>query len=114
MYYSWNDPKKIETELQKVKDEKIALIIGEFGYNYNKGENNLKCVVDHTMILRKCHELGIGYIPWSWTGNDELNTWLNLVEMDDWKTLTWWGKELFESEYGISKTAEKASVFHAD
>jgi len=114
MYYSWNDAKKIETELQKVHDEKIPLIIGEFGYNYNKGENNLKCAVDHTAILRKCHELGTGYIPWSWTGNNEANEWLDLAEYEDWKTLTWWGKEIFESDNGITGTAKKASVFHSE
>ena len=31
-----------------------------------------------------------------------------------WKTLTWWGKEIFESENGISKTSKKASVFIRD
>jgi mannan endo-1,4-beta-mannosidase len=114
MYYSWNDAKKIETELQKVHAEKIPLIIGEFGYNYNEGKNNLKCVVDHTAILRKCQELGIGYIPWSWTGNNEANKWLDLAEYEDWKTLTWWGKEIFESENGITRTAKKATVFHSE
>lgn len=111
MYYSWNDAKKIKTELQKVSDNKLAFIVGEFGYNYNNGENNLKCTVDHKTILSKCNELGIGYISWSWTGNNEINTWLDLANNEDWETLSWWGKEIFESENGISKTAEKASIF---
>jgi mannan endo-1,4-beta-mannosidase len=109
MYYFWNDPKTIETNLQKVIEKSIPLIVGEFGYNFQNGENNLKCQVDHKTVLRKCNELGIGYIPWSWMGNDEKNAWLDLSA--DWQNLTWWGKEVFEGENGITKTAKQASVF---
>jgi mannan endo-1,4-beta-mannosidase len=109
MYYFWNDPEKINAELQKAHDLSIPLIVGEFGYNYNGGNNNLKCMVDHKVVMQVCNELGIGYIPWSWTGNDEKNAWLDLS--NDWKNLTWWGKEVFEGENGIIKTAKKASVF---
>lgn len=111
MYFSWNDPKKIESELKRAHENKIPLIVGEFGYSYNDGKNNLKTVVDHTVILQTCSELNMGYLPWSWTGNSGGNEWLDLAETDDWKTLTWWGKEVFEAENGISKTAKKASVF---
>ncbi|MGD2035474.1 MAG: cellulase family glycosylhydrolase [Bacteroidales bacterium] len=114
MYFSWNDPEKIKTGLEKACHEKIPLVIGEFGYNYNNGENNLGCRVDHKTILKECHEHGSGYLAWSWTGNNKENAWLNLAEHSDWKTLTRWGKEIFESEYGILKTAKKASVFIKD
>jgi mannan endo-1,4-beta-mannosidase len=113
MYGSWNDSQKIDHELQKAYDDSIPLIVGEFGYNFDKGNNNLHCMVDHTVILRKCNELQYGYIPWSWTGNNKENAWLNLAEKRDWKTLTWWGRQVFEGEYGIKKTAKRASVFSA-
>jgi mannan endo-1,4-beta-mannosidase len=108
MYGFWNDSQKIETELQKAHDLLLPLIIGEFGYDLNKGNNNLNCKVDHKLILRKCNELGYGYLPWSWAGNDENNAWL---DMSDWDKLTWWGKELFEGPNGITATAKKSSVF---
>jgi mannan endo-1,4-beta-mannosidase len=111
MYGFWNEPAKIDSSLQKAHDLAIPLIVGEFGYNYKEGDNNLQCKVDHLMILRKCNELGIGYLPWSWTGNDEKNAWLNITNPDDWSTLSWWGKEVMESEYGIQKTARRASIF---
>jgi mannan endo-1,4-beta-mannosidase len=107
-YYFWNDPVTIDTFLQKAYDASIPLIIGEFGYNYNNGKNNLKCTVDHKAVLRKCQKLGYGYLAWSWAGNDSTNRWL---DMSDWKNLTWWGKEIFEGENGITSTAKKASVF---
>ena len=111
MYYSWNDPKKIEKELQKAHDLSIPLLVGEFGYNFDKGFNNLKCMVDHTVILRKCNELQIGYIPWMWTGNNKDNAWLDMAEFRGKGELTWWGRQIIESEYGIRKTAGRATVF---
>jgi mannan endo-1,4-beta-mannosidase len=113
MYGSWNDPQKIDHELQKAFDASLPLIVGEFGYDYNKGDNNLGCRVDHTAILRKCNELNYGFLPWSWTGNNEENAWLDLAEKRNWKTLTWWGQQVFESENGITKTARRATVFEA-
>jgi mannan endo-1,4-beta-mannosidase len=111
MYGSWNDPMKIENELQRAHDDSIPLIVGEFGYNFDKGNNNLHCMVDHTAILRTCNTLNYGYLAWSWTGNNKENAWLNLAEKRNWKTLTWWGRQVFEGENGIQKTAKRASVF---
>lgn len=111
MYGSWNDPEKIKTELRKAYDAELPLIVGEFGYNYNNGENNLKCTVNERMILETCHELQYGYMPWSWSGNNEENAWLDLTDSKDWKTLTEWGKSVFEGEQGIKATGKKASVF---
>jgi len=111
MYYSWNDPAKIGSELKKTHDLSIPLVVGEFGYNFDKGHNNLKCTVDHTEILKKCDELQIGYLPWMWTGNNKENAWLDLSEFREQNELTWWGRQVFETEHGIRKTAKKASVF---
>ncbi len=114
MYHSWNDAEKINKELQKTHDLSIPLIVGEFGYDFDKGFNNLKCRVDHTVILRKCHELQIGYMPWMWTGNNKENAWLDMAEFRGKNELTWWGRQIFETEYGIRRNALKASVFDTD
>lgn len=111
MYGLWNNPKKIGEKLQQAYMLKLPLIVGEFGYNYRKGKNNLGCKVNHRLIIETCNKLGYGFMPWSWTGNNEENQWLDMVSPADWKTLTWWGKEVIEGEGGIEKTAKKASVF---
>jgi len=111
MYGSWNEAEKIKSHLTEATDKKLPLIVGEFGYNYNKGNNNLTCRVNHQQILKTCDELQLGYLAWSWTGNNTENKWLDLVSYDDWQTLTWWGKEVFDSPYGIKKTSVIASVF---
>lgn len=111
MYGSWNDESKIKADLQKSSELSLPLIIGEFGYNYNNGDNNLTCKVNHNQILKTCFELNIGYLAWSWTGNNAENKWLDLTEYSDWKTLTDWGSKVVLSEYGIKKTAKKTSIF---
>lgn len=111
MYGSWNKPSKIRNDLQKCHELKLPVIVGEFGYNFSKGRNNLGCKVDHTQILASCNELGYGYMPWSWTGNNEENRWLDLVDPGDWKTLTRWGEQVISAEGGIASTALRASVF---
>lgn len=111
MYGSWNDEEMIKAKLQKAFDKQIPLIVGEFGYNFQDGQNNLGCMVNHLAILDMCSQLEYGILPWSWTGNSGGNEWLDLVKIEDWKSLTWWGKEVFEGEKGIKNNARKATVF---
>ncbi|MGQ1945719.1 cellulase family glycosylhydrolase [Geofilum sp. OHC36d9] len=112
MYGSWNDEEKIRHALQDAVNQSLPIVVGEFGYHYNEGNNNLNCKVNHEQILEVCAELNIGFLAWSWSGNNEVNQWLDLVTNDDWKTLTDWGKAIFNSPLGIKETARKASVFN--
>lgn len=111
MYGSWNSPEKIEKDLKSAKEKKLPLIVGEFGYNYKDGDNNLGCKADHKTILSTCAALGYGYMPWSWTGNNRENQWLDIVDPSDWKTLTWWGNEVVNGKYGITASARRCRVF---
>ena len=47
MYGGWNKTEKIGIELQKAYDLSLPLVVGEFGYNFDNGKNNLNCKVDH-------------------------------------------------------------------
>lgn len=111
MYGRWNKPERIREQLNLCHQKELPLIVGEFGYNSDNGKNNLHCKADHTVILETCNKLGYGFMPWSWTGNNKENKWLDLVESSDWKTLTWWGQQVISGKGGITETAKKASVF---
>lgn len=111
MYGSWNKSDQIREQLSLCHERELPIIVGEFGYNHHKGINNLMCKVDHKMILEVCNELEYGFMPWSWTGNNRENRWLDLVDPDDWKTFTWWGQQVISGKGGITETAQKASVF---
>lgn len=111
MYGSWNDQDAITDKLNAAKKKNLPLIVGEFGYNYDNGHNNLHCKADHQHILTMCNHLGYGFIPWSWTGNNHENAWLDMVDSKDWNTPTWWGSEVIEGAFGIRQTARTARVF---
>lgn len=113
MYGSWNDPERIASKLKEARKLRLPLIVGEFGYNYADGNNNLGCKADHRVILQTCDKLKYGYMPWSWTGNNSENAWLDIVDSKDWKTPTEWGRMVIGGEYGITATARKARVFQA-
>ncbi|MBQ8463460.1 MAG: cellulase family glycosylhydrolase [Prevotella sp.] len=111
MYGSWNNAQDIIDKLTTAKEKGLPMIVGEFGYNSNDGQNNLKCKTDHRTIMTTCKQLGYGFIPWSWTGNNKENAWLDIVDSRDWKNPTWWGREVIDGECGIRKTAITAKVF---
>lgn len=113
MYGSWNDPDRIVLKLREARKQKLPLIVGEFGYNYAEGDNNLGCKADHRVIMKTCNKLKYGYIPWSWTGNNSENSWLDIVDSRDWRTPTEWGSEVIGGEYGITATSRKARAFQA-
>ena len=53
---------------------------------------------------------GIGYIAWSWTGNNADTAQLDLAA--DWEgPLTPWGESVLLGENGITETSVKASIF---
>ena len=112
IYGNWNDNAKIDRELKYFVDHKLALVVGEFGYNSNNGKNNLSCKVDAAHLIMKCQEYGIGYMPWSWTGNNKENQWLDMVSITDWKTLSQWGELVINGENGIKKTSKTCSIFN--
>jgi mannan endo-1,4-beta-mannosidase len=111
MYGSWNSTDKISRELSYCVQNKIPLMVGEFGYHYNNGENNLGCKADADFIMMTCNELGIGYMPWSWTGNNADNKWLDMVYFSNPTKLTEWGRLVLKGKHGIKKTAKRCSLF---
>ncbi len=109
MYMAWNDEQKIIDELQYMVDNQIPIIVGEFGYDCNEGKNNLECRVNDSVVVSTCNRLGIGFMPWSWSGNNEANAWLDIVEK--WGDFTTWGDRVVNGAGGIRQTAKPCSVF---
>jgi mannan endo-1,4-beta-mannosidase len=103
MYGSWNDKNKITTFLNNCKNKAIPVMVGEFGYNYNNGSNNLSCKVDAAHVMSTCKNLGIGYIAWSWCGNNAENAWLDMTS--NWGNLTTWGNLIKSFDGSFDPTA---------
>lgn len=57
-------------------------------------------------------EKNIGYLAWSWKGNSDDVSYLDISR--DWAGVDLtaeWGKPLVEGEYGIKKTSKTCSVY---
>jgi mannan endo-1,4-beta-mannosidase len=71
----------------------------------------LGCMLDAKFLMAICHKLEIGYMPWSWTGNNADNQWLDMVYYNKPQKLTKWGRLVLKSKYGIKRTSKTSSVF---
>jgi mannan endo-1,4-beta-mannosidase len=109
MYGTFNNSNDVYNTMYNYKNSNLALLIGEFGYNYDNGNNNLGCKVDALALMQWAQQFGIGYVAWSTAGNDGPNAWLDL--MTNWSGTTAWGNTVWYSQNGIANTAHRASVF---
>jgi mannan endo-1,4-beta-mannosidase len=112
MYGAFNNASDIGSVIKAARDKNLPLLIGEFGYNYNNGNNNLGCRIDADEVMKQCNMYQTGYCAWSWSGNNDQNKWLDMSS--DWSagSLTSWGKKVIDGRYGIRNTAQRASVFN--
>ncbi len=112
MYGSWNNAADINTAMASFKSKNLPMLVGEFGWNYNNGGNNLGCKVDHRLLMQYANTYGYGTIAWSLKGNDSANAWLDLTS--DWSTpISPWGSDVFNYTYGITARAQVASIFNS-
>lgn len=98
--------KVIKNTIDKALEENLCLLIGEFGCNHTDGK------VDYETIMQYSTEKNVGYLAWSWKGNGDDVSYLDISR--DWAGVDLtndWGKPLVEGEYGIKKTSEICSVY---
>jgi len=104
MYDLFTDPARVDLVLEQAVSAKIPYIVGEYGISLNGKD------VAWAEIQAKCQALGLGYLAWSWMGNDVDTAQLDLAE--GWEgPLTAWGEDVMNDPNGITKTAKRASIF---
>ena len=105
MYQIFNKPEVVKNYIRSFVDRKLPLVIGEFGADH-QGED-----VDEDSIFHYAEHYGIGYLGWSWSGNADCCTSLDIVLDFDPKKLSPWGERLIHGKNGIKETSRKASIF---
>jgi mannan endo-1,4-beta-mannosidase len=104
MYEQYATPAAVDAALNQANSASIPLIVGEFGPQFNGA------AVAWKEILDRCQSLGIGYLAWSWMGNDAMNAQLDMASA--WEgPLTTWGQNVLLGTNGIRQTAKRASIF---
>lgn len=110
MYGSWNNSADINNAMASFKAKNLPMVVGEYGWNFNNGNNNLGCRVDHRALMNFATQYGYGTIAWSLKGNNADNAWLDLTT--NWVTQTSpWGVDVFNYTNGIMNRAKTASIF---
>lgn len=102
--YAGKDAATVKTNMDDVLNKGLPLIIGEFG-GYHQGAD-----VDEIAIMKYGQQKEVGWLAWSWYGNNpELND-LDLAAGPSGK-LTGWGNTVVHGTDGIQQTSKKAGIY---
>ncbi|SDY12516.1 mannan endo-1,4-beta-mannosidase [Evansella caseinilytica] len=106
--YAGGDATTVRNNIDRVLNQNLALVIGEFGHYHTNGN------VDEDTILSYSQQRGVGWLAWSWKGNGQ--EWAYLDMSNDWAgtNLTWYGNRMINGTDGIRATSKIASVFTED
>nr|BFE56257.1 cellulase family glycosylhydrolase [Dactylosporangium thailandense] len=84
---------------------KLPIAVTEFAYTHHDGD------VDEDAVMAEAQAHGIGYLAWSWSGNSGDVSNLDMVNRFDAKSMTWWGRRVFDGPNGIRQTSREATVY---
>jgi mannan endo-1,4-beta-mannosidase len=105
MYGQFDTPEKVEDYISTVTGQGLPLIIGEFGGNHSDGDP------DEDAIMSYARQYGIGWIAWSWSGNSDDVSYLDMVNDFDVNSKTSWGNRVISGADGLSSTSSLCSLF---
>lgn len=103
MYDVFNTTSAITDYLNRFQTNGWPLVIGEFGWRATS--NN----VDDQTVMAEAVSRGIGYLGWSWAGNND--PILDMTVNFDPNQLTTWGQRMFNGPNGIKATARQATIY---
>jgi len=84
---------------------KLPIAVTEFAYTHHDGD------VDEDAIMSEARADRVGYLAWSWSGNSADVSNLDMTAQFDAKSLTWWGRRVFDGPDGIRQTSHEATVY---
>lgn len=84
---------------------RLPIAVTEFAYTHHDGD------IDEDAIMSEAQAHRIGYLAWSWSGNSGDVGNLDMVAQFNAKSLTWWGRRVFNGPNGIRQTSREATVY---
>jgi mannan endo-1,4-beta-mannosidase len=103
MYDVFNTTSAITSYLDTFQNNGWPLVIGEFGWRATTSN------VDDQVVLAQAQQRGLGYLGWSWAGNND--PILDMTNNFDPNQLTTWGQRIFNGTNGIKATAKEATIY---
>lgn len=103
--YAGGNAATVKSNIDEVLNKNLALIIGEFGGQHTNGD------VDEATIMSYSQQKGVGWLAWSWKGNNSDLAYLDMT--NDWagNSLTSFGNTVVNGSYGIKATSILSGVF---
>lgn len=108
MYEVYDNYNKISAYMSSFQNQGLVLVIGEFSSTH-KGMD-----VDEVSIMERSISLEIGYVGWSWSGNDASTQDLDIALNWNPETLSVWGTTLLKSTNGIEQNSLVSSIFQQE
>jgi mannan endo-1,4-beta-mannosidase len=108
MYDVYGDADTVWTYFTNSLEKGVPLVVGEFAADHGPD-----APVDEGAIMDYATQLGIGYLGWSWSGNNEDLSSLDVTAQFDVNNLTPWGEVLVNGANGLRDTAKPCTCFAA-
>lgn len=105
MYEVFDSYAKINSYMSTFSNNGLPLVVGEFAATHKQFE------VDEGSIMSLAVNNQIGYLGWSWDGNDSNYGEIDIVNNWNVASLTAWGQTLLNSSNGIAATSQLATVY---
>lgn len=105
MYGVFDTAAEIRDYIDTITGQGLPLIVGEFGHNHSDGNP------DEDTIMSYTNQTGIGWIAWSWSGNSDEVSYLDMVNDFDPNSRTSWGDRVISGANGLSSTSDLCSLF---
>ncbi len=114
-YSNWNNSSTYASRINAMLNKNLCIVFGEFGWNVtapSQQPTSFTCLVDAPLLMQLCQQNGIGYLGWSWTGNDAANACFDMsTTWNDTTHLTVFGKQWAYDVNGVRATGVKASIY---
>ncbi len=103
--YAGGSASTVKTNIDNALGIGVPVVIGEFASEHTNGD------VDEATIMSYCTSKNVGYIGWSWKGNNSELAYLDISNTWDGSSLSTWGNTLINGSNGIKATSKVCSVF---
>lgn len=113
-YSNWNDASTYEARIDNILVKNLCFVFGEFGWNVpdNQQPADFVCKVDAPLLMQLCQSKKVGYLGWSWKGNNADNACFDMcASWSDTSKLTTWGRLWAYDPNGVKNTGVKAAAF---
>lgn len=103
--YAGGNASTVRNNIDNALNIGVPVVIGEFGGQHTNGD------VDEATIMSYCTSKGVGYLGWSWKGNNSDMSYLDIANSWDGSSLSSWGNTLINGSNGIKATSKTCSVY---